>query len=131
MGVRFPSVGISGTGQNLPASNAETIIYTVGPLVPSQDGAQVFLTWSYTLLAGTGTTSVVFRLRRGNLVTSPQLNVNPNAIPLAAGAIGLFSGVYTDSPPAATALLYSLTIVQTAATAAGVNADGGLLAFAL
>lgn len=131
MGVRFPSVGVSGSGNGLPASSAETIIYTVGPLILPIDSAPVFLMWHYTLSAGTGTASVAFRLRRGTLVTSPQLNVNPNSPPLAAGTVGLFAGCYQDLPGSAGPLFYSLTIIQNGATAAGVNADGALLAFAL
>lgn len=131
MGVRFPSVSSFGVGFALPGSNAETVIYTVGPMVLPLDGAIVYLFWHFTALAGTGTTAFAFRIRRGSTVSAPALNINPNSIPIAAGANGLFSGVYQDTPGAGAGLLYSLTLTQVGATASAINADGGLVAFAL
>lgn len=131
MGVRFPSVSTSGIGAALPASSAETVVYTVGPLILPIDNAAVFLFWHYTLTAGTGTANLQFRLRRGSTVSASQINLTPNGVPLAAGAVGLFSGTYQDLPGSAGPLFYSLTVVQNTATAAGINTDGALLAFAL
>jgi hypothetical protein len=131
MGVRFPSVAVTGVGNALPASSAETVVYTTPPINEPIDNAQVMLFWSYTLLAGTGTTAVTFKLRRGLLVTSPLIHVNNFSNPLAAAANGIFAGCYADNPGIVAGVQYSLTIVQTGATANGVNADGCLIAMVL
>lgn len=131
MGVRFPSVSQTGIGGAPPASNAEFIVYTTPPLTLPLDSALVFLLWHYTCTAGTGTANLQFRIRRGPLLTSPQVNLTPNGIPLAAGVNGMFAGSYVDSPGASGPLQYSLTCAQNTATAGAINTDGALLAFAL
>lgn len=131
MGVRFPSVQSNTFIGPLPASGAETVVLTTPPLTLTLDFAQVILLWAFTFVAGTGTTSCSFRLRRGTTVSGALINLQvPNA-PAVAAANANYSGTYFDTPGAVAGQQYSLTIVQNGATAAGTFPDGALIAFAL
>lgn len=132
MGVRFPSVQSNTFIGPLPANNTETVILTTPPLTISLDFATVFLLWACNIVSGTGTTSLSFRLRRGTTITGAL--VTPAAFwthTLAAANSADLSGNYFDIPGAVGGQQYSLTIIQTGATAAGTFNDGSLIAFAL
>ena len=131
MGVRFPSVASNTFIGPLPASVAETIVLTTPPLTLPLDFSQVFLFWFANMTAGTGTNTLSFRIRRGTTLTGALLGAPPWSIAIAAGNAGFHSGCYIDTPGAVAGQQYSLTVVQTTATAAGTWADGNLVAFAL
>ncbi len=131
MGVRFPSIASSTFVGPLPASAAETVILTTPPLNISLDFSQIFLQWACDILAGTGTTALVFRLRRGTTAAGTLINAAAWTHTLAAGNSAVLSGAYFDTPGAVAGQQYSLTVSQTGAAAAGTFNDGALLAFAL
>lgn len=131
MGVRFPSQVTNAIISGLPASATETIIFTTGPLVLPYDNALVLINWSASILAGTGTTSLTYQIRRGPLLSAPSIFASSWVFTLTAGNSAVMSGFYFDSPGPATALQYSLTVVQNGATAAGTLRDGAVAAFVL
>lgn len=131
MGVRFPGFGSTSFVGPLPATAAETVILVSPPLTPSQDNAQIFLQWACDILAGTGVTALVFRLRRGTTVAGTLINLAAWTHTLAAGSSAVMSGLYVDTPGAVSQQQYALTVVQTGATAASTFNDGVILAFAL
>lgn len=131
MGVRFPSIASTTFVGPLPANANETVILTTPPLNISLDFSQIIIEWACDILAGTGTTALVFRLRRGTTAAGALINAAAWTHTLAAGNTAVMSGVYVDTPGAVAGQQYSLTVVQTAATAAGTFNDGALLAFAL
>lgn len=131
MGVRFPSQQSATFVGPLPASAAETVILTSPPLNISLDFATILIQWACDILAGTGTTALVFRLRRGTTTAGTLVNAAAWTHTLAAGNTAVMSGCYFDTPGAVAGQQYSLTVVQTAATGAGTFNDGALLAFAL
>lgn len=131
MGVRFPSVASTTFIGPLPATAAETVILTSPLLNPTQDNAQVFILWACDILAGTGTTALVFRIRRGTTAAGALVNAAAWTHTLAAGNTAVLNGVYPDVPGAIAGQQYSLTVSQTGATAAGTFNDGSLLVFAL
>lgn len=131
MGVRFPQVASNVFVGPLPASAVETVILVSPPLNISLDFSQIVLLWACQILAGTGTTALVFRLRRGTTAAGTLVNVAPWTLTLAAAANGIASGAYPDTPGAVAGQQYALTCSQTGATAAGTFVDGSLIAFAL
>jgi len=131
MGARYGSVSSTTFVGPLPASAAETVVLTSPAFSPPVDAAQVQLLWSCQITAGTGTTALVFRLRRGTSVSGALVFAAGWTLTLAAGNNGIGSGVYVDSPGVIGGQQYSLTVVQTAASGAGTFVDGCLLLFAL
>jgi len=131
MGVRFPSVQSNVFVGPLPANATETVVCTTPPFTPPQDFSVIFISWFFAFLAGTGVTSVFFNLRRGTTTGGAALRLNPWGLAQTASANGFFSGNYFDSPGAVAGLQYSLTIIQTGATAGGTQVDTAMLAFAL
>lgn len=131
MGVRYPTVATKTFIGPLPASAVETIILTTPPLNLTLDFSQVQIFWYATMTAGTGTSSLIFQLRRGTSLTSPQINAANWAHTLAAASSAVMSGCYFDVPGPVAGQQYTLTVSQTGATAAGTFNDGALLAFAL
>jgi len=131
MGVRLASVFSTAFIGPLPATAAETLVLTTGPLGLTEDNAAVILLWFGCVLAGTSVTSHVWRVRRGPLVTSPLVNANPWQNAAIAAAQTCSAGVYVDNAAGVSAPVYSLTVVQTAASAAGTFEDGCLLAVVL
>ncbi|SRR6266849_4145419 len=129
MGVRFPSVA-STTIVTVSVPAAETVIVTTPPLNISLDFAQIILLWYVLLTSGTGTTSLVYLLRRGTTTAGALLNVS--AIDqTTAGNNTRRSGVYVDTPGAVAAQQYSLTLAQTGLTVNGTVLDVCMIAFAL
>jgi len=131
MGVRLASVFSTTFIGPLPASAAETLVFTTGPIGLVEDFAQVILLWCCSITTGTSTTSLKYALRRGPLVTSPLVNVSTFAQTSAAGNLTTVTGVYVDNAAGISAPQYSLTVVQTACTVAGTFVDGALLAVVL
>lgn len=131
MGVRFPSIASSTFVGPLPANANETVILTTPQLNISLDFSQIFILWACDILAGTTTSALVFRLRRGTTVAGTLINAAAWTHTLAAGNSAAISGAYFDTPGAVAGQQYSLTVSQTAATAAGTFNDGSILAFAL
>lgn len=131
MGVRFPSVSITATGVVLPANANETVLAVTPPLNISLDFAQIFLTWFANMLAGTGTTALVFRLRRGTTVLGATIGNTSWPFTTVAGNNVVVGGGYPDTPGAVAGQQYALTVSQTGATAAGTLNDCAVLAFAL
>lgn len=130
MGVRFPSVS-SGTLQNpLPANATETVVALTPPLTITLDFAQIFIFWLFNITAGTGTTAVAFRVRRGNTVAGLLVS-GVDAHTLAAGNQANVIGFTVDTPGAVAGQQYCLTLLQTGATGAGVANDIVILAFSL
>lgn len=130
MGVRFPSAGVANTlGGGLTLA-AETAFITTPLLTLPLDGAQVVIVWYCVITAGTGTTAIAIRLRRGLTIAGPLLNLG-TPITIAAGSAGVFSGLWIDSPGAAAGLQYTLSGQQTGGTANGVVGDIAFYAFAL
>lgn len=131
MGVRFPSIASTTFVGPLPASGAETVILTSPPLTLPLDFSQVIILWGCSILAGTGTTQFLFQLRRGTTAAGALLNPQSWGVQITAGNPDSCSGVYVDTPGAVTGQQYSLTAIQTGATAAGTFRDGSIVAFAL
>ena len=131
MGVRFPSVGSTVLSNALPASAAETVVCTVGPMLLPVDSAAVFLQFMFAANAGTNTTGFVARIRRGTSTGGTSIGANTWSQAVTAGSQGVVSGCYVDTPGVVGQLFYVLTIIQTGATAAGSGPDVALLAFAL
>ena len=131
MGVRLASVFSTTFIGPLPASAAETVCLTTGPIIEAVDNAAIILLWFAAITAGTSVTSHVFRVRRGTTTAGAQVGANPWSDTVAAAAFLATSGVYVDTPGVVAGQQYSLTVVQTAATVAGVFNDGCLLAMVL
>lgn len=131
MGVRFATVFSTTLANALPATNAETVILTAGPINLAVDNAPVFLFWSANITPGTSVTAHSFLLRRGTTTVGTSVAPGSWVTPTTATVTISSSGWYVDSPGVAAALFYSLTLVQTAATAAGVAGNLSLLAMVL
>lgn len=131
MGVRFSSAFNTLANQVLPATNAETILWTTSPLGLSIDGAVVVIFGTTAMTIGTGTTSLIFQIRRGPLVTSPLIGGTTFQQTVVAGNFGMFPFFTGDINSGVTVPQYSLTIQQIGATAAGVVSAGTLLALVL
>lgn len=131
MGVRFNSVFSTTFIGPLPASAVETVLVTSPPLTPAIDTAAIFLFWTFALLAGTGTVSATLTIRRGTSTAGANITPGGFVQAIAAGANGLFSGVWVDTPGAIAGQQYSLTITQNGATVAGTPGNVAMLAFSL
>jgi hypothetical protein len=130
MGVRFPFV-FTGTVLNpLPASAVETLFFTTPPFSPAFDFAVILVEAFLAITAGTGTTSVSISIRRGTLVTSPTL-LGLTPFTVAAGNSAMLRIVAQDTSGPLANVQYSMTVVQTGATAAGVANAGLLWAYSL
>lgn len=130
MGVRFPSVQSNTFVGPLPASAVETVVVTSPPFTPPLDSAVILILWHFVLTAGASVTSHTFKLRRGATTAGVQVNqLISQTTP--AGGFNIVSGWYFDQPTAVTGQQYSLTIIQTGATGAGIAADQAILVFAL
>jgi|SRR6267154_6262283 len=131
MGVRFPSVASNVFVGPLPANATETVICTTPPFTPPLDFSQIFIHWFFACAAGTGTTSLVYRLRRGTTIAGVLIGLNQWADVVSA-TFGIFnSGVYIDNPGAVSGQQYSLTVAQTAATGAATLPDVCMVVYAL
>lgn len=131
MGVRYPSVQTNTFIGPLPANANETVVLTTPPLTLPLDGATVLLLWMGSITAGTGTTSMFYRIRRGTTTGGVLVNVGQWVTTTVAANLLCMSGWYFDTPGGVAGQQYSLTVAQIAASGAGIWSDGALLAFAL
>jgi hypothetical protein len=131
MGVRFPSIATNTFIGPLPANATETVVLTTPLLTLPIDGAQIFLFWCGCINAGTGTTVITYRIRRGTTAAGANIALGVWTQLTTVGNAAMLSGCYFDTPGIVAGQQYSLTAAQTGATAAGVWIDGALLAFAL
>lgn len=128
MGVRIYSASSVVVANVLPASAVETVICILPALTLPEDFAQVFLHWMANILAGTSTTALVFRIRRGTTTGGAQVGAAVWTHTLAAGNTAQVGGSYPDTPGAVANQQYCLTCSQTAATVAGTINDLALMA---
>ena len=131
MGVRFPSVFTNTFIGPLPANANETIALTTPPLTLPLDGAAVFIWWMFSLIAGTGVVSIVYKVRRGTTLTGTDITSGGITQAIAAGAGGMHTGVLVDTPGAVAGQQYTLTLSQSGATVASAVGQATLLAYAL
>ena len=133
MGVRFPFAGAQATVpfNALPANANETAVMVSAPFNPSIDSAQILILWYVCLTVGTGTTFIQWHVRRGSGTGGTTLNAGIPQQSVTAGQQSIFSGMAVDSPGAVGGQQYTLTIVQTAATAAANWQEGVLALLAL
>ena len=129
MGVRFGTVTSTTFVGPLPANNTETTIVASPGLNIALDNAQVIIIWSFTLSAGTGTTSVTVNVRRTAAIGTLVLNYP--ALTLAAANTGLFSGVIFDTPGVVAQQQYNVTVQQNGASGAGTMQNVALLVMSL
>lgn len=131
MGVRFPTVATTTFIGPLPASAVETVVLTTPPINEPIDNAQIILMWMGLINAGTGTSQLGWRIRRGAGITGTQLGVAVWVNTQTVGVTNVSGGFYFDFPGVVAGQQYSLTVSQTGATAAGAWQDGSLLAMVL
>jgi hypothetical protein len=131
MGFRLATSQQTGVSPALPANATETAIITSNPITLPFDFSAVLLFWFLVLTAGASTTSFVVRLRRGATLASTQFQLAPWTQTVAAGNTVVLTGCYSDTPGAVAGQQYLLTLVQTAATAAGTVVDSSLIAMVL
>lgn len=130
MGVHLPSVASTTFRGPLPANANETAILTTPPLNLPLDNAQVIILWSTNITAGTSVTSHVFKLRRGGGTGDTLLGASVWTETIAATEVDNASGCYVDTPGIVAGQQYTLTLIQTACTVAGVFNDGCLIVLA-
>jgi hypothetical protein len=99
-------------------TTAETAAVVSDPLTGSTDGAKYTISGVINITAGTATTAVVIRVRRGNGVAGTLVGeTEPHT--LAAGAQANIPYGVTDFPGAVGSQQYTASVVQTAATGNG------------
>lgn len=101
-----------------PALAAETILLTLPPSISLPQGVQVVLEGMVQLQAGTATTSVVIRCRRGAALTGALVGAALTHT-LAAGANACIAFQFSDTPGEVAGQQYVVTAQQTAATGNG------------
>ncbi len=102
-----------------PVNTTETIIAQVAGVSPGVGSQKVALTASIQFTPGASTTGLVFRWRRGPLVTDTVVGGASNVTAgVTAGALGEYTHNVIDVP-ADGAYTYSLTVTQTAGAANG------------
>lgn len=130
MGVRFPGAGNITLVTTTLVTTAETIVLTSQPLNLALDFEQVLILFMADILAGTNTTAITLRIRRGASLTGALVSTTLGGA-ATAGTSAMWSGCYVDSPGAIAGQQYSLTAQQTAASANGTVNDGCIVVVAL
>lgn len=102
----------------LPASNVETVVAQLAITDATADSVVLIEGWA-KITTGTSTTFIVPRIRRAALAGTLVGDQTPITIIGAVGSTGEYGIKATDQPGEVASLLYVLTIVQTAAAAAG------------
>lgn len=102
----------------LPATAAETIVAQLQITAVTADTVISFDAWA-KITTGASTTSIVPRIRRAALAGTLVGDQTPLTIVGAVGSTSEYGVMATDQPGDVSAMLYVLTIVQTAASAAG------------
>ena len=132
MGVRFPSVFVSGANAVSIPTTVETVVATLPPLTLPLDGAVVFLLGVCSWTVGTAATSAAVRIRRGTTTAGVLVGSNgTDTNPVTAGVNAQFTVAVFDQPGAVGPVQYVLTVVQFAATGNGATQWSQLMAFAL
>lgn len=102
----------------LPANATETIVAQLQITTVSADQVVELMGWA-KITTNTSTTSIVPRIRRAVIAGTVVGDATPLTIIGAVGSTGEYGIEATDQPGDVASLLYLLTIVQTAAAAAG------------
>jgi hypothetical protein len=119
------------TAQVLPdttlPTTTETVIARLDGISTRDPAERVTLVGRATITAGTGTTAVVLRVRRGTSTTDPQVGENMTHS-LAAGSSANLAVAVDDFPGEVANQSYVLTAAQVGATANGTVANAELIA---
>lgn len=102
----------------LPASAAETVVAQVQVSTVGADQVVILDGWA-KIATGTSTTFITPRFRRGGVAGTVVGDATTISIIGAVGSTGEYGHRATDQPGEVASLLYVLTIVQSAAAAAG------------
>lgn len=108
-------------------TTTETVLATL-PGINTYIGGAVRVECITSITAGTGTTAITVRLRRGTGITGTLVG-NANAITVTAGNTVDIIQAGEDTPGEAASLQYVCTAQQTAASANGTALQTELLAF--
>lgn len=99
-------------------TTAETVALVTPPVSTTFAGDSIDIEGMVDLTAGTGTTAVTLRIRRGNGITGTVVGVaEPDTLAAGNSAALQFQGV--DTPGDVAGQVYSLTVQQTGATGNG------------
>lgn len=131
MGVRFPSVQSNTVVNAALVTTAETVVVATPPFSPSLDFSVVLILAYVLVSAGTGTTGIVARIRRGTTVSGAPVQTVASNITMTAAQLNGWTFFYFDSPGAVSGQQYCLTLAQSNASANGAITDAAMLAFAL
>lgn len=112
---------ISGT----PAitTSTETVILTTSGISTAQAGESVVIDGAIDVTAGTGTTAVVIKCRRGTTTAGTQVGASETDT-LAAGNSEALAFTFQDTPGDVAGQQYVITATQTGGTANG-TVNGG------
>lgn len=99
-------------------TTAETVAALTNGVSLTYDNDQVNVTGNVLLTAGTGTTSVTVRCRRGNGVNGAIVGT-AQPVSVVAGNNVALPVDFLDTPGAVAGQQYSITVAQTGATANG------------
>lgn len=131
MSARLPSTWTNTLTNALPGSAVETIIATLPPLNITWDVVPILLFWFLSVQAGTGTTALVFKLRRGAVIGGTSISLYTWQQTVVAASYYLINGTYFDIPGIVAGQQYVLTCSQTGATGGGSIQDLAMLAISL
>lgn len=130
MGVRFTSTYSVPLNVNVPSGGAETLLCSVGPMQQAVDAAQVYLQWMMVAQPGTGTTSILVRIRHGVGIAGALIGAAAWGTYVVAGSYVTLGGWYFDASQLGMGS-YSLTVQFTFASAITLVANPALLAYIL
>lgn len=130
MGLHTPSTAVNWTQNVIATTTAETILFTSNPVNPPFDNSQLIITWNLIIVMSAGTTSVIIRLRRGLLITSPLVNQGA-AQTQAASATQALAGSYSDLPGITAGVQYVLTMQNAGSSGNSTMTDGSLAVLSL
>lgn len=99
-------------------TTTETVALVTPPVSTTYSSDAIDIEGKINVTAGTGTTAVVLRIRRGNGITGTVVGV-ADTDTLAAGSSESFPLQGVDTPGDVAGQVYSLTVQQTGATANG------------
>jgi hypothetical protein len=131
MGVRVGSSWSNTPLGNLPAGDADTLLFTTPLLCLAADGNAVFIQWLLSFTPSSGTTGLGVNIHRGATLGSPSITVSP-WVETGISNVALFlSGCYFDLPGQGI-VQYSLSVALQGSPSSPVTiTDGGIYAFML
>lgn len=109
------------------ATSGETVILTGNFLNPPFQNAKAAVWCNFTLLVGTGTTSVIVRLRRNPNAENQQI-MGSNTVNVTAGNFASLSLQGADVIPDGRPVQYAITVAPTGASATGSVTNGNITA---